>query len=180
MFYPSFLVRQLCFSLLTGLIVFAPVMALSQPEIAPIRKVKASDTPSGLPVPRYVSLKVGWVNGRKGPSLQHDIIWHYQRRGLPLIIIAETEGWRKIRDINGDECWIHKPALSSRRMAIAQQGTILYKKPSHTAQRMALIEPHAQLQLTAPCQNNGWCHFKGPQGRKGWARQNMFWGTQPL
>jgi len=62
-----------------------------------IYRVSGAKTPSGFPVPRYVSLKVGKVNGRTGPSRQHAIAWQYRRKGLPLVVVAETEMWRKVR-----------------------------------------------------------------------------------
>jgi len=67
-----------------------------------IYRVSGAKTPSGFPVPRYVSLKVGKVNGRTGPSRQHAIAWQYRRKGLPLVVVAETEMWRKVRGCNED------------------------------------------------------------------------------
>ena len=53
---------------------------------------------SGLPVPRYVSLKSDHVNLREGPSKDHRTVWVFQRAGLPVEITAEFEIWRKVRD----------------------------------------------------------------------------------
>ena len=44
---------------------------------------------SGLPVPRYVSLKSDRVNLHEGPSKDHRTIWVFQRAGLPVEITAE-------------------------------------------------------------------------------------------
>ncbi|MCX7307455.1 MAG: SH3 domain-containing protein, partial [Afipia sp.] len=49
----------------------------------------ASVTTSGLPVPRYVSLKSDHVNVRAGPTKDHDVAWVYTRAGLPVEITAE-------------------------------------------------------------------------------------------
>ena len=43
---------------------------------------------TNLPMPRYVSLKAGEANARRGPSLSHKIDWVYKRRGVPLEIYA--------------------------------------------------------------------------------------------
>ena len=53
---------------------------------------------SGLPVPRFVSLKSDHVNVRGGPNKDHDVAWVYTRPGLPVEITAEYENWRRIRD----------------------------------------------------------------------------------
>lgn len=142
-------------------------------------KVSSKDTPSGFPVPRYVSLKVGTVNGRTGPSLGHAVAWQYRRRGLPLIVVAETDFWRKVRDIHGDESWIHKPALSGERTVLALQETALYRRPDENARIEATIAPQVLLKLEN-CNTQGWCKFKAPTGYKGWAQRQFFWGAAPL
>src|SRR6187401_2109630 len=46
---------------------------------------------SGLPVPRFVSLKSDKVNVRAGPTKDHDVAWVYNRAALPVEITAEFE-----------------------------------------------------------------------------------------
>src|SRR5918995_3250361 len=70
---------------------------------------------TGLPVPRYVSLKTDRVNLREGPSKDHRTAWVFQRAGLPVEIVAEYETWRRIRDAEGTEGWVLHSLLSGRR-----------------------------------------------------------------
>ena len=51
---------------------------------------------SGLPVPRYVSLKSERVNVRTGPTKDHDVAWVFTKQGLPVEVTAEFETWRRI------------------------------------------------------------------------------------
>ncbi len=60
---------------------------------------------SGLPVPRFVSLKTDRVNVRGGPAKDHDVAFIYTRVGWPVEITAEFENWRRIRDSDGSEGW---------------------------------------------------------------------------
>ena len=55
-------------------------------------------TPSGLPVPRYVSLKFDKVNARSGPGDDHRLLFVYRVRGLPMQVVAETAEWRRVCD----------------------------------------------------------------------------------
>lgn len=142
-------------------------------------RVSASKTPSGFPVPRYVSLKVGKVNGRTGPSLEHAIAWQYRRKGLPLIVVAETEMWRKVRDISGDESWMHKPALSGLRRALVLRETTLHSKPKDRSRVTAIIERNALLELEE-CNENNWCKVRAADGYKGWTQRDTLWGAQKL
>jgi len=74
--------------------------------------------PSGLPVPRFVSLKAEKVNVRRGPSSDHPVAWVFQRKSLPVEIVAEFENWRRIRDSEGEEGWILQSMLAGKRTAV--------------------------------------------------------------
>ena len=73
---------------------------------------------SGLPVPRFVSLKTDRVNVRGGPSREHDVTWVFTKPGLPVEIVAEFENWRRIRDVDGQEGWVYHSLLSGKRTAL--------------------------------------------------------------
>src|SRR6187397_86985 len=77
-------------------------------------------TTSGLPVPRYVSLKSDHVNVRAGPTKDNDVAWVYTRSGLPVEITAEFENWRRVRDSEG---WVYQSLLSGRRTAVVTMKT---------------------------------------------------------
>ena len=70
---------------------------------------------SGLPIPRFVSLKADKVNVHVGPAKHYEVKWVYQRAGLPVEITAEFENWRRVRDADGTEGWIYHSLLSGRR-----------------------------------------------------------------
>src|SRR5512141_1017209 len=73
---------------------------------------------SGLPVPRFVSLKSDRVNVRGGPNKDQDVRWVYTRAGMPVEITAEFENWRRIRDWEGSEGWVYHSLLSGKRSAV--------------------------------------------------------------
>ena len=74
--------------------------------------------PSGLPIPRFVSLKAEKVNVRKGPSSDHPVAWVFQRKAMPVEIVAEFDNWRRIRDSDGEEGWILQNMLAGKRTAV--------------------------------------------------------------
>ena len=73
---------------------------------------------SGLPVPRFVSLKSDRVNVRAGPNKDQEVRWVYTRAGMPVEITAEFENWRRIRDWEGAEGWVYHSLLSGKRTAV--------------------------------------------------------------
>src|SRR5262249_62080785 len=53
---------------------------------------------SGLPIPRFVSLKSDRVNARSGPNKDQDVRWGYTHVGMPFEVTAEFENLPRIRD----------------------------------------------------------------------------------
>ncbi len=140
------------------------------------------DTPSGQPVPRFVSLKAKQTFCRSGPTFGHRVRITFMRRGLPVMVVAETtDHWRKVRDVDGDECWIHKTKLSNAKTALVTvDGLTLYAQPSAAAPQKARLGRGVIARVEAV--ENGWLRVS-VDGRKGWAPQTGFWGviaaTQP-
>jgi SH3-like domain-containing protein len=139
------------------------------------------DTTSGLPIPRFVSIKTDRVNVRGGPDKDHDVAWIYTRVGWPVEITAEFENWRRIRDSDGTEGWVYHSLLSGKRTAAVQLKTKTDLAPLHA-------KPDAQAPVTAQLQsgvlgsvkscNGMWCRLVG-DGYDGWIEQNRLWGVYP-
>ncbi len=136
---------------------------------------------SGLPVPRFVSLKADRVNVRGGPDKDHDVAWIYTRVGWPVEITAEFENWRRIRDSDGSEGWVYHSLLSGKRMAAVQLKSNADLAPLHA-------KPDAESAVTAQLQSGvlgsikycsgAWCRLIG-DGFDGWIEQNRLWGVYP-
>lgn len=149
------------------------------PTLENIMRVSAEKTHSGLPVPRFVSLKYGRVNGRQGPSLKHPVLWQYRRKGLPLVVVAEMDIWRKVRDIHGDESWVRSSSLSGTQMAVAVSEITLRSRPKPSSRISAVADSNAILELD-DCNEKGWCKVKSAQGLKGWTERQSLWGAGPI
>jgi SH3-like domain-containing protein len=136
---------------------------------------------SGLPVPRFVSLKVDRVNVRGGPDKDHDVAWIYTRIGWPVEITAEFENWRRVRDSDGTEGWVYHSLLSGKRMATVQMKAKtdlapLYAKPDVQSGVMAQLQVGV-LATIKHCTGT-WCQITG-EGFDGWIQQNELWGVYP-
>jgi len=136
---------------------------------------------SGLPVPRYVSLKSDRVNLREGPSKDHRTIWVFQRAGLPVEITAEFEIWRRVRDSEGAEGWVLHSLLSGRRTALVapwKKGTdsVLYSKASPKSAPVAKLQPNV-IASVRDC-DGAWCRVSG-DGFDGFIQQSDLWGVYP-
>ena len=58
------------------------------------------------------------------------------------MVMAEHEYWRKVRDSEGTEGWMHRSLLSSRRMAVLRgEVANLYKLPNSNSPVTLRAEP---------------------------------------
>ena len=133
-------------------------------------------TPSGYPVPRYITLKFPKVNARAGPGEDHKLRFIYRTRGLPLQVVAETSEWRRVCDPEGQVTWVHKRVTDGRRNVInmSAKPAPLYRTPKPGAEPAAYLNVRALAGL-ARC-DKGWCKVKTAEGA-GWVRQGALWGT---
>jgi SH3-like domain-containing protein len=139
----------------------------------------AGVTTSGLPVPRYVSLKSDHVNVRAGPTKDNDVAWVYTRSGLPVEITAEFENWRRVRDSEGAEGWVYHSLLSGRRTAVVTMKTKSDLAPIYDrADAASAVAARLQAGVVAQVKRcaSGWCHVSG-SGFDGWIQQQRLWGV---
>jgi len=151
-------------------------LALSNSPMA-AEKDKERPTPSGLPVPRYVSLKFDVVNARSAPGDDSRLLWVYRARGLPVQVVAETNEWRRICDPERGLAWVHRRTTDGRRMVMRLQAQPLamLANPKEGAKVNAYLAPRALAELDR-CNKDGWCKLKAGH-RDGWAPAAEVWGT---
>lgn len=131
--------------------------------------------PTGLPIPRYVSLKSNEVNVRVGPGTRYPIKWTFHRSRLPVEIIEEFAHWRKIRDYEGSTGWVHKNMVDGKRTVLVMgKPQTLYSNPDATSSPVIRANPLV-LGFLKECAPD-WCRIE-IQDRKGWIRKADIWGV---
>lgn len=134
-------------------------------------------TPTGLEVPRWITLKSNRVRARQGPGLDYNIMWEYRTAGLPVQVIAETTEWRKICDPDGSVAWIHRTVASGRRSVFnpSTQPVAILNSRSQASSPRAMLSGRSIASLDE-CEN-GWCRVRARK-IKGWLPENSLFGTQ--
>jgi SH3-like domain-containing protein len=153
-------------------LMFAPLSAWAQAQ---------TGQSTGLPIPRYVSLKSDRVNLREGPSKDHRTSWVFQRAGLPVEITAEFDNWRRIRDAEGTEGWVLQSLLSGKRTALVapwKRGEVfpIFAKPIEGSSVAAKLQSGVQGGIRK-CDGT-WCRISG-DGYDGFIQQSVLWGVYP-
>jgi len=176
--------RNTLFALLTRPTFFFVVALLTAGSAQLAAAQGAAKGASGLPLPRFVSLKASKVNLRVGPSTEYAVSWRYTRSGVPMEIIQEYDHWRRVRDTDGTEGWIHQSLLSGERTASVapwkrgKDGAYvdLRNEPQKNSQLVAKLEPGVVVRLDE-C-NGNWCRAE-IKDVEGWISQEDLWGAYP-
>ncbi len=170
------LLRRLCWLVPALLLLVAPSFAQSNP--------------SGLPLPRFATTRSEPINVRVGPGTKYDVAWTYLKSGIPVEIVQEFDTWRKIRDVDGTEGWVHQNLLSGTRAGYATplmaNGEIaLRSNRSDEGSVRARLGPGFKV-VIKECDGD-WCEVTASQhdpnqrstSYSGFMRQEELWGVYP-
>ncbi|MBV8971683.1 MAG: hypothetical protein JO290_05270 [Sphingomonadaceae bacterium] len=156
----------------------AIALAAAAPAAAPARSAvdrDATDGLSGLPIPRFVSLKSDKAYLRTGPGDRYPVVWVYVRKGLPIEVVREYGIWRQVRDIGGSVGWMNKQLISGNRTAVVT-GAIrtLYARPDLAGRAVWRIAPGAIVRVVL-C-SEAWCRVDRG-GKSGYILRAQLWGV---
>ena len=161
-------------------LIMLALATLASPSVA------QSENPSGLPLPRFASTRSEPINVRVGPGQKYDIAWTYLKSGIPVEIIQEFDTWRKIRDVDGEEGWIHQNLLTGTRVGyvtplIANGEIPLLASQSDESGIRARLG--AGLKVTISECDGAWCQVsasgQGSSVYSGYLHQEELWGVYP-
>jgi len=153
------------------------VTVLMMLALPPAAQATEKGSVTNLPLPRYVSIKSGEVNVRRGPSLTHRVDWVFTRKDMPVEITAEYGHWRRVRDRDGAGGWVHYSLLSGTRTALVTDALLDLRAtplPNATVILQAEAGVIARLLECRP----EWCRVT-INGEKGWASKTSLWGVDP-
>ena len=157
------------------------VLALLMISFSPVRaQGPADEGEPGLTIPRFVSLRSNHINARSGPGARYPIEWVYMQKSAPVEIIAEFELWRKIKDWQGSESWVHKSMLSGKRSVkvITPGENNVYAKDDFKAKIIAKVEDEVVGEIEKCPVNNSFCKIKFAS-ITGWVPRQNLYGIYP-
>lgn len=170
-----------------GLFAAYMLLGFSSAGPAPVAAADATGA-SGLPLPRFVSLKADRVNVRKGPGTDYPIAWVFEKAGLPVEIVREYGIWRQVRDSDGTQGWVLQNLLSGRRTAVVAPWDRQPKDGSKAKSKPVPVhgEASAESTITAYAEagtlagligcDTTWCEVSIAD-RRGYVEQGRLWGV---
>ena len=153
------------------LAVLATALILASIEVTEV------DADTGLPLPRFVSLRTGEVNMRTGPGRRYPVEWVYRRQGLPVEIIAEFDTWRRVRDWQGIDGWMHSSVLSGERYVVVTGDVrTLRSEDDPDSHPVARAEVSVVAKVLECPEGSAQCQVE-VDGVRGWLHHGEFWGV---
>ena len=98
------------------------------------------------------------------------------RRGTPVELVVNLEGWSKVRDADGGLAWIEAAALVKRRSVIVTVARAQVRQNADEAAALVFeAEKNVSLEYleTSP---GGWVKVRHREGQTGFVRINQIWG----
>ncbi len=168
--------------------IFLLLLALTMMAPGSVVSALAQETgASGLKLPRFVSTRSAPINVRVGPGTKYDIAWNFLVPGVPVEIIQEFDTWRKIRDMDGAEGWVHQSLLVGTRQGyatplVANGEVHIRTSRAEDAAVRARLGPGFKVTISG-C-NAEWCNVSASQPGQnrsfsGYVRQEELWGVYP-
>ena len=155
---------------------FIAALAVVPAASAVARNKQVARTTEG-DITRFASLRADDVNVRAGPGVRYPVKWKFVQRNMPVQIIAEYDTWRKIRDWEGAEGWVHRAMLSSKRSLImVGKGQTLRKDPTDDSAAVARLAP-GYVVTVQRCRVE-WCEVNAAS-YEGWVKRDGVWGIAP-
>jgi SH3-like domain-containing protein len=174
----QFKMKVFCTFFLYIFAVMCFLMSAVSPSDAEGYKKKAIGTgeETGLEIPRFVSFRSGEVYMRSGPGTRYPVRWIYKRKNFPVEIIQEFDTWRKVRDHEGAEGWVHQSLITGRRYALINAGHNIeaFRDDDIDARVTMRLEPEVIAKISE-C-NENWCALTH-SGYNGWVEKKYLWGV---
>jgi SH3-like domain-containing protein len=123
----------------------------------------------------FLTLRNNTTNLRQGPSFDYPIKIFYKKKYLPVLIIDNSDNFRKIKDHENNTGWIHVSQLSKKKAAIViSEKSILFKKDTIYSNPLAVLA-QGRLCIVLKC-NDEWCKVKTDKF-SGWTKKDNLWGN---
>lgn len=160
------------------LLLLAPLLGAAAPDPGN-GPGPARGSATGLPIPRFVSLRSDEVNVRAGPGFQYPVNWIYQRKDLPVEIIGEFNVWRQILAPDGGTGWVHEATIRAQRdFYVTATKAAMRASPDQDADIVAYLEEGVSGRLIHCTASSDYCKVEADY-HTGYLAREDFWGAFP-
>ena len=122
----------------------------------------------------FLTLRNEKVNLRQGPSFDYSVKIFYKKKFLPVLVLDESDNFRKIIDHENNSGWIHISQLSKKKAAIVIDDQVILFNGSTMYSKPIAILKKGRLLRVKKCEVV-WCKVSASKF-KGWVKKESLWG----
>ena len=123
----------------------------------------------------FRTLRNNKVNLRQGPSFDYPIKIFYKKKYLPVLVLDNSDNFRKIKDHENNTGWIHVSQLSRKKAALVEFNQIVMFKNSTIFSKPLVVLEKGRLCLILKCSEE-WCKIKTGK-YSGWVKKENLRGN---
>jgi SH3-like domain-containing protein len=123
----------------------------------------------------FLTLRNNTTNLRQGPSFDYPVKIFYKKKHLPVLVLDNSDNFRKIRDHENNTGWIHVSQLSKKKAALANEDLVTIFKNSTVFSTPLVVLEKGRLCLISKCKDE-WCRVRTVK-YLGWVKKQSLWGN---
>jgi SH3-like domain-containing protein len=123
---------------------------------------------------RFVRVKVDVANLRAHPSLEAERV-RSAYENEPLHVLGRQGQWLKVRDVAGDDAWIHAPLTDGRRAVVVIRDVVNVREQPGTGHPIAFTA-EIGVNLLVVDRAGRWLRVRHDVG-EGWVHDSLVWGA---
>lgn len=125
-------------------------------------------------IKKFYSTKYNEVNVRNGPGTNYFVVGKFLKKGIPVLVVGEFEGWKRTINFLGNEGWISNSQLSKKRYGIIIKESVEMKSfPKKKAKTKLILGKNLNFKIKRCIID--WCKIK-VRSKSGWIKKDNFWG----
>jgi SH3-like domain-containing protein len=120
-----------------------------------------------------MSVRSNTANIRSGPGLKETTLWQVEKY-YPVVIIEKKGEWRRIKDFEGDQGWVHISTLDKTPTVIVQSNKCNLRAGPGTQHAIAFtVEKGIPFKVLK--RKGDWLEVEHSDGDRGWLHKPLVW-----
>jgi SH3-like domain-containing protein len=120
-----------------------------------------------------LAVSVPKANIRSGPGSEYGIIWNCEKF-FPIQVVEKKGIWRRFKDFEGDEGWIHTSVVDKTPTVITvNKECNIRSGPGTNYDILFKVEKGVPFKVLK--KKDAWIEIQHADGDKGWISQSLVW-----
>ncbi len=120
-----------------------------------------------------LAVSVPKANIRSGPGAEYGIIWNCEKF-FPIQVVEKKGPWRRFKDFEGDEGWIHISVVDKTPSVITVNTECNIRSgPGTNYDILFKVEKGVPFKVLK--KKDAWIEIQHADGDKGWIYQSLVW-----